>query len=69
MNHIMEQAREDRLAVEYMDMLRGRWDPLKVTLRTLMERPEARTYRLGAGDIALMPEVRDIMCVPEDIQR
>lgn len=63
----MKQAREDRLAREYMEKLRGRWDALHATLKTLLERPEARAYDVGIGEIALMPEIREVADAPDGV--
>ncbi|EPS95888.1 hypothetical protein FOMPIDRAFT_1062502 [Fomitopsis schrenkii] len=62
----MEKAREDRLAYEYLQKLRNRWTSLEVTLTTLLDRPEARAYDVGIGDIAFMPEIREVVDAPDD---
>ncbi|KZT74588.1 hypothetical protein DAEQUDRAFT_200437 [Daedalea quercina L-15889] len=67
MVRLMEQTRKDRVASEYQRKVSRRWNVLKAAVRTLLQRPDARACSLELGDIALMPEVREIMCVPEDI--
>ncbi|KAH9907125.1 uncharacterized protein B0H18DRAFT_1077963, partial [Fomitopsis serialis] len=53
---------ERRLARELEDRLNSRSDVMKSAVNTLKLRPEVRPYRLDFGDIARMPEVREIMC-------
>ncbi|EPS95883.1 hypothetical protein FOMPIDRAFT_1053785 [Fomitopsis schrenkii] len=63
----MEQALEDRLVRERIHALQGRWAPLEVALNALSNLPEARAYNIGIGDIAVMPEIREIVDVPDDV--
>ena len=63
----MEEARENRLAQEYIEKLRGRWDALRATLKALTERPEARAYDVGIGEIALMPEFQEVADAPDGV--
>ena len=67
MEECMEQAREDRIAHIYMEKLSGRWDAIIATLRTLLHRPEACAYDVGIGEIALMPEIREVADAPPDV--
>lgn len=67
MDECMEQAREDRIVRERIQVLRERWGPLEATLNALSHLPVARAYNIPIGDIALMPEIREIVDVPEDV--
>lgn len=67
MEKCIEQAREERLAREYRGRLHGRWDAMYATLKTLSERPEARAYGVSIGEIALMPEFREVADAPGDV--
>ncbi|EPS95875.1 hypothetical protein FOMPIDRAFT_89842 [Fomitopsis schrenkii] len=67
MNQCMEKAREDRLVRERLQVLKGRWTPLEVTLKVLSDLPEARAYNIGVVEIALMPEIREIVDVPDGV--
>lgn len=67
MDECMEQAREDRIVRDRMQVLQERWTPLEATLTTLSHLPEARAYNIAIGDIALMPEIREIVDVSEEV--
>lgn len=64
----MEQARERRLARELRRTLHGRWNTLEVVLLTLRVHPKAILHGLSHLDIALMPEVREVICAPSDAE-
>ncbi|KAI0734936.1 hypothetical protein C8Q72DRAFT_332138 [Fomitopsis betulina] len=63
----MEAARKARLVRERMQVLEKRWAVLKPVLATLIDLPEARAYGITSGDIALMPGIRKIVDVPDDV--
>lgn len=50
-----------------MQVLEKRWAVLKPVLATLIDLPEARAYGITSGDIALMPGIRKIVDVPDDV--
>ena len=64
----MEQARDMRLAHELRRRVHSRWGALKAVLQALWEHPKVKLYGLRYLDIALMPEVRDIVCAPSDAE-
>ncbi|TFY56075.1 hypothetical protein EVJ58_g7857 [Rhodofomes roseus] len=61
----MESAQTRRLARELDEKLHSRADIMESTIKSLLRRPELWPYRVGFGDIARMPEVREIMCAPD----
>lgn len=63
----MEKLREDRLVREHAQALQGRWAVLEASLKALSILPEARACGISIGDIALMPEIREIVDVPADV--
>ncbi|KAH9912710.1 uncharacterized protein B0H18DRAFT_1052648 [Fomitopsis serialis] len=64
----MQELREERLAFELTQRLSRRWHAMENTLLDLKEHPEVLGYGLRLGDIALMPEIREIMCAPVEVQ-
>ena len=56
----MERIKRDRLRDERAKLRQKRWNSLQPTLIELSRRPEARAYDINVGDIALMPEIREI---------
>ena len=63
----MEDVRRDRLKNERRRVLRQRWKSILDTLLELSRRPEARAHDISLGDIALMPEIREIMDAADDV--
>ena len=57
----MENIRNSRIENERKQVLRTRWRYLEDTLTELSKSPEARDYNISVGDIALMPEIREIL--------
>lgn len=64
----MKRAQEYRLTCEYAQKMQVRWPPLLATVNRLLQRPEAREYGLSIGDIALMPEIREVAGAPDGVQ-
>ncbi|KAH9843663.1 uncharacterized protein C8Q71DRAFT_8756 [Rhodofomes roseus] len=64
----MEAVRAKRLALELTKRLNGRWKAMESALSILYDHQEIRNRGLSYGDIALMPEFREIMCSPPDVE-
>ncbi|KAH9912711.1 uncharacterized protein B0H18DRAFT_1052651 [Fomitopsis serialis] len=62
----MQQTRQERLEHELRYSLPKRWPDLEFALEELVQHSKAQVYCLGLGDIALSPQIRQIMCAPEN---
>ncbi|KZT74586.1 hypothetical protein DAEQUDRAFT_682638 [Daedalea quercina L-15889] len=65
---IMQKIRGAHPHLHITEKLHGRLGALTCALKVLVQCPEIQAARMTVGDIALMPEVRDIMSSPEDVK-
>jgi len=65
MVQIVQNVRSAHPELELAERLHGRSTALYSALEELVECPEAQADELSKTEIALMPEVRDIMCAPQ----
>lgn len=64
----MQEVKKARIQRELRQRLAGRSDALRETLNVLSNLPEARACGLSRADIAVMPEIRDVMCAADSVQ-
>ncbi|KAH9907126.1 uncharacterized protein B0H18DRAFT_1077967, partial [Fomitopsis serialis] len=68
MVQIVQNIRDAFPELDFTERLHGRSTALYSALEELVECPEAQADELSHTDIALMPEVREIMCAPEGVE-